>query len=152
MEQEVSGDDTSALDCVLACDAERAALLKEEAELLAAGDGAKGGADASADALRRVYDRMGIIDAAGAPARAAAILAGLSFDPEAQKKATRAFSGGWRMVRPLPRFALPTQSLTRPRSVWRWRARSSCARTCCCLMSRRIIWTCTRCCGFRTTC
>lgn len=99
VEQEVSGDDTSALDCVLACDAERASLLKEEAALLAAGD--KGGGDASADALRRIYDRMGVIDAAGAPARAAAILAGLSFDPEAQKKATRAFSGGWRMVRRL---------------------------------------------------
>ena len=97
VEQEVVGDDTSALDCVLACDAERAALLAEEAALLAAGDAAKGG-DAAADALRRVYDRMSAIDAAGAPARAAAILAGLSFDPEAQKKPTRAFSGGWRMV------------------------------------------------------
>ena len=94
VEQEVAGDDVTALDCVLACDAERASLLAEEAALLAKGDDA-----ASADALRRVYDRMTTIDAAGAPARAAAILAGLSFDPEAQKKPTRAFSGGWRMAR-----------------------------------------------------
>ena len=36
-------------------------------------------------------------DAYGAPARAAAILAGLSFDTEMQGRATKKFSGGWRM-------------------------------------------------------
>lgn len=34
MEQEVAGDDMSARDCVLACDAERTALLAQEKELL----------------------------------------------------------------------------------------------------------------------
>ena len=152
VEQEVHGDDTTALECVLACDAERASLLAEEAALLAKGDDT-----ASADALRRVYDRMTIIDAAGAPARAAAILAGLSFDPEAQKKATRAFSGGWRMVRATAgascaRFVTHSPASPQPRSGLRWRGRCLCARMCCCWMSRRIIWTCTRCCGCRTTC
>jgi ATP-binding cassette subfamily F protein 3 len=101
VEQEVVGDETSALECVLECDAERGALLSEEARLLAAAPPeAKAGGDAEAAAgaaLRRVYDRLEEIDAAGAPARAACILAGLSFDPEAQARPTRSFSGGWRM-------------------------------------------------------
>ena len=151
VEQEVHGDDTTALDCVLACDAERAALLAEEAALLAKGDDA-----ACADALRRVYDRMTAIDAAGAPARAAAILAGLSFDPEAQEKATKAFSGGWRMARAPARSRLRALALTcpplPPRSGWRWRGRCLCARMCCCWTSRRTTWTCTRCYGCRTIC
>ncbi len=36
-------------------------------------------------------------DAYGAQARAAAILAGLSFTPDMQARATKTFSGGWRM-------------------------------------------------------
>jgi ATP-binding cassette subfamily F protein 3 len=89
VEQEVVGDETSALECVLACDGERAALLAQEAKLLAANE--------DSPALRQVYDRMQAIDAAGAPARAAVILAGLSFEPEAQGRPTSSFSGGWRM-------------------------------------------------------
>lgn len=37
------------------------------------------------------------IDADGAQARAAAILAGLSFDASMMARPTRTFSGGWRM-------------------------------------------------------
>ena len=36
VEQEVVGDDTPVIEAVLECDIERAALLKEEAELMAA--------------------------------------------------------------------------------------------------------------------
>jgi ATP-binding cassette subfamily F protein 3 len=44
--------------------------------------------------LKAVYDRMLEIDAEGAPARAASILAGLSFDEAMQRRATKTFSGG----------------------------------------------------------
>ncbi len=50
-----------------------------------------------------MYKRLEEIDAHGAEARAAAILAGLSFEPDMQLRATQTFSGGWRMrvaVRP----------------------------------------------------
>ena len=41
--------------------------------------------------------RLTDIDAHSAPARAARILSGLGFDEEAQRRACREFSGGWRM-------------------------------------------------------
>ena len=90
VEQEVTGDDTTVLDSVLAADGERTALLAEEAKLLSDTGG-------SADRLSAVYARLNEIDADSAPARAAAILSGLSFDPEQQKRPTKSFSGGWRM-------------------------------------------------------
>ncbi|KAJ6962180.1 ABC transporter F family member 3 [Populus alba x Populus x berolinensis] len=112
VEQEVVGDDTSALQCVLDSDIERTRLLEEEVRLHAqqrdldfedaAGNG-KGdqiGAinkDAISQRLEEIYKRLELIDAYSAEARAASILAGLSFSPDMQKKATRTFSGGWRM-------------------------------------------------------
>ena len=96
--QEVTGDDSSVLQAVLAADGERAALLKEEAALLADDASGKGGADAAATSrLSAVYARLEEIDAVGAPARAAAILAGLTVPPEAQERPTKSLSGGWRM-------------------------------------------------------
>mmetsp|Transcript_19452 Transcript_19452/g.58771 ORF Transcript_19452/g.58771 Transcript_19452/m.58771 type:complete len:828 (+) Transcript_19452:417-2900(+) len=204
VEQEVAGDSRSVLEAVLACDTERTALLKEEAELMAAAaalgdspsepsigpstsaqpDGSAAGthglpitasstgrqqaakpngkdaggkvvgkdrsdrtsvgssnggkssvisvstaalavtavvrssatadgtastaaapssantdaaAAAAAARLTEVYKRLDEIDAYGAEARAASILAGLSFDAAAQQRATKTFSGGWRM-------------------------------------------------------
>ena len=72
VEQEVVGDATPVIDAVLACDTERARL----------------------EAVSR---RLHEIDALGAEARAAAILAGLSFDPGMQRQPTSSLSGGWRM-------------------------------------------------------
>ena len=110
VQQEVTGDDTTVLEAVLAADGERAALLKEEAALLADDAGSKGGADAAASSrLTAVYARLEEIDAYGAPARAAAILAGLSFPPEAQERPTKSLSGGWRM-----RVALARALFCRP--------------------------------------
>ncbi|KDP25252.1 hypothetical protein JCGZ_20408 [Jatropha curcas] len=112
VEQEVVGDDTSALQCVLNSDIERTQLLEEEAHLLAQQrdldfEGEKGSSkldqngemdkDAVSRRLEEIYKRLEFIDAYSAEARAASILAGLSFTPEMQKKATKAFSGGWRM-------------------------------------------------------
>ncbi|XP_065858525.1 ABC transporter F family member 3 [Euphorbia lathyris] len=109
VEQEVVGDTTSALQCVLNSDIERTQLLEEEARLLAKqrdfeleqeNKGVENGAidkDTNSQRLEEIYKRLEFIDADSAEARAASILAGLSFTPEMQKKATKAFSGGWRM-------------------------------------------------------
>jgi len=85
------------LDVVLAADAERARLLSE--------------ADSSADPhrLAAIHDRLLDIDAHSAPARAAAILAGLGFDEAAQRRPVGDFSGGWRM-----RVALAACLFARP--------------------------------------
>ncbi|XAR70144.1 Adenosinetriphosphatase [Bertholletia excelsa] len=112
VEQEVVGDDTTALQCVLNADVERAQLLEEEARLLALQRelemGAEhennkaetnGGIDKNGigQRLEEIYKRLEFIDAYSAESRAASILAGLSFSTEMQKKATKTFSGGWRM-------------------------------------------------------
>jgi ATP-binding cassette, subfamily F, member 3 len=83
--QEAPDGPESLLDCVLAHDPERSRLLAE--------------AEVSQDGhrLAELHERMTTIDAHSAPARAAAILAGLGFDAEAQARPVQSFSGGWRM-------------------------------------------------------
>src|SRR5665213_3744332 len=49
------------------------------------------------DRLAYIHDRLTMIDAYAAPARAAAILAGLGFDEAMQHRPLSSFSGGWRM-------------------------------------------------------
>jgi ATP-binding cassette, subfamily F, member 3 len=83
--QEAPAGDTRLLECVLAADTERAALLAEAA-----------GTPESHRAAE-IHDRLRAIQADSAPARAATILAGLGFDAAAQARAAHAFSGGWRM-------------------------------------------------------
>lgn len=112
VEQEVVGDNISALQSVLNTDIERTQLLEEETRLLAqqresdfevVDEKSKAdlnGApekDAIAQRLEEIYKRLDAIDAYSAEARAASILAGLSFSPEMQRKPTKTFSGGWRM-------------------------------------------------------
>ncbi|CAL1679356.1 unnamed protein product [Lasius platythorax] len=110
VEQEVAGDDTSALESVLECDQERSALLSQEAELQAAieKDGSKTG-DALGEELARVYEAMQLAEVDKAPARASAILSGLGFTVERQSWPTKAFSGGWRM-----RLALARALFSKP--------------------------------------
>ena len=85
--QEAPGGEASLLETVLAADEERAALLAE----------AEAGPAADPHRLAEVHDRLIAIGAEGAPARAAAILAGLGFDAAAQARPVGEFSGGWRM-------------------------------------------------------
>lgn len=47
--------------------------------------------------LSEIYVQLSAIEADKAPARASVILDGLGFNPDMQKKATKHFSGGWRM-------------------------------------------------------
>ena len=79
-----SGEATAVAE-VLAADIERSALLAE--------------ADSAADPGRiaDIHARLADIRADSAPARAAAILAGLGFDPAMQETSCAALSGGWRM-------------------------------------------------------
>jgi len=83
--QEAPGGDATPFETVLAAATERTALLEE--------------AEHASDPHRiaEIHERLGIIDAHGAPARAARILAGLGFDEEAQHRPLDTFSGGWRM-------------------------------------------------------
>jgi ATP-binding cassette subfamily F protein 3 len=83
--QEAPGGAATPFETVLATATERAHLLEE--------------AEHAEDPHRigEIHERLNTIDAHGAPARAARILAGLGFDEEAQHRALDTFSGGWRM-------------------------------------------------------
>jgi ATP-binding cassette, subfamily F, member 3 len=83
--QEAPDGPQSLVDTVLAAHEERTRLLAE--------------AETARDPLRvaEVQTRLADIGAHAAPARAAAILAGLGFDSTDQERACAEFSGGWRM-------------------------------------------------------
>ena len=83
--QEAPGGEGTPFETVLAAATERTALLEE--------------AEHASDPHRiaEIHERLNAIDAHGAPARAARILAGLGFDEEAQHRPLDTFSGGWRM-------------------------------------------------------
>ena len=83
--QEAPGGAGTPFETVLATATERALLLAE--------------AEHTEDSHRvgEIHERLNAIDAHGAPARAARILAGLGFDEDAQHRPLASFSGGWRM-------------------------------------------------------
>ncbi|KAL6615290.1 hypothetical protein ACP70R_037560 [Stipagrostis hirtigluma subsp. patula] len=104
VEQEIIGDDRSALEAVVVADEELAALRAEQAKLEASND-----ADDN-DRLAEVYEKLNLRDSDAARARASKILAGLGFDQAMQARTTKSFSGGWRMRISLARalFMQPT--------------------------------------------
>src|SRR5690242_17278858 len=89
--QEAPGGNETPLSVVLAADEERTRLLD------AVDTAASGAADGHDLHAAEIHDRLAAIDAHGAPARAAGILAGLGFDHAAQQQPLSSFSGGWRM-------------------------------------------------------
>ncbi|XP_068223790.1 ATP-binding cassette sub-family F member 3 [Palaemon carinicauda] len=96
VEQEVTGDDTIALESVLECDIQRNTLIQKEKEIQARI--AQGDPDETLSSqLSEVYAELQAIEADKAPAKASVILSGLGFNPEMQTRKTREFSGGWRM-------------------------------------------------------
>ncbi|KAI1737383.1 P-loop containing nucleoside triphosphate hydrolase protein [Xylaria scruposa] len=114
VEQEITGDDTSALQAVLDADVWRKVLMRDQSEItarLAEIESQRTSmADTSADAAKLDRDREALDQKLGdiqtkltemesdkAEPRAASILAGLGFSPERQQFATKTFSGGWRM-------------------------------------------------------
>ncbi|RMD43905.1 hypothetical protein DV735_g1240, partial [Chaetothyriales sp. CBS 134920] len=114
VEQEITGDDTPALQAVLDADVWRKHLLAEQEKIskqLADIESERSKlADTSKDANRLDQEREGLdttladihaklseMESDKAESRAASILAGLGFSPERQQFATKTFSGGWRM-------------------------------------------------------
>lgn len=89
--REMPASDKSALQCVMEVDEERIRLEKLAEELVACED------DEAQEQLMDIYERLDDISADTAEARAANILHGLGFTKEMQQKATKDFSGGWRM-------------------------------------------------------
>ncbi|KAJ3306328.1 hypothetical protein HDV03_005295 [Kappamyces sp. JEL0829] len=112
VEQEIAGDDTTALVSVLKADTERESLLEEEQTLshklnskfISVEEG-----NAISTRLKNIYQKLEDIDSDKAEAKASAILNGLGFSPAQQQAATRTFSGGWRM-----RLALARALFCRP--------------------------------------
>ena len=83
--QEAPGGAATPFETVLAAATERAELLAE--------------AEHAHDPHRigEIHERLTMIDAHGAPARASRILAGLGFPEDQQHQPLNSFSGGWRM-------------------------------------------------------
>ncbi|CAH8353534.1 unnamed protein product [Eruca vesicaria subsp. sativa] len=108
VEQEVVGDDKSALQAVVSANEELVKIREEAAALqntTACDDD-----DGSGEKLAELYERLQILGSDAAEAQASKILAGLGFTKDMQVRPTKSFSGGWRMRISLARalFVQPT--------------------------------------------
>ena len=88
VDQEISNIDISLIDFVLQADIQRTALLNELEKAEHENDGMK---------MADIHEKLNMINANSAQARAGAILYGLGFSSEQQKQPLSSFSGGWRM-------------------------------------------------------
>lgn len=86
VEQEVLGDEKTAMESILETDVEREELLMEQAMI-----------QDDIERMKEIDDRLQEIDAEGAESKAAAILSGLGFTQTTMHIATNKLSGGWRM-------------------------------------------------------
>lgn len=93
-EQEVVADDNTAVQTILNADVKREKLMKECKELE---EKVEAGNLDLQDQLNEVYNELKAIGADSAEPRARRILAGLGFSKSMQDRATKNFSGGWRM-------------------------------------------------------
>lgn len=115
VEQEVVGDDKTALEAVVAANEELVRLRQEVAALQnsaaedVANDDDDGGDDAG-EKLAELYENLNLLGSDAAEAQASKILAGLGFTKDMQARPTKSFSGGWRMRISLARalFVQPT--------------------------------------------
>uniref|UniRef100_A0A6T6CA71 Probable ATP-dependent transporter ycf16 n=1 Tax=Compsopogon caeruleus TaxID=31354 RepID=A0A6T6CA71_9RHOD len=107
VEQEMDGDDRSAIQAVVEADEKLMALRAEERNLMALSQSEQ---DDQAFRMTEVYDQLKELGSEVAESRAAKILAGLGFTPAMQGRPTKSFSGGWRMRISLARalFIQPT--------------------------------------------
>lgn len=114
VEQEIRGDDTSALQSVLDADVWRKSLLQEElkiTERITEIEKLRSEFDEDSNEVRKldneredldkhlehVNQKLNDMESDKAESKAAAILFGLGFTKETQGLATKSFSGGWRM-------------------------------------------------------
>ncbi|CAK8541973.1 unnamed protein product [Lathyrus sativus] len=119
VEQEVVGDDKSALEAVVSANAELVKVRQEVADLQNAAFGEEG-VDKDDDIndeeeyagkkLLELYDQLRVMGSDAAESQASKILAGLGFTKDMQGRPTKSFSGGWRMRISLARalFVQPT--------------------------------------------
>lgn len=116
VEQEVVGDDKTALEAVVTANVELVNLRKEVESLQNSSSVAEGengddeNGDDAGDKLAELYEQLHILGSDAAEAQASKILAGLGFTKDMQGRPTRSFSGGWRMRISLARalFVQPT--------------------------------------------
>ncbi|XP_010931931.1 ABC transporter F family member 4 [Elaeis guineensis] len=108
VEQEVVGDDRTALEAVVSANEELVSLRKEVAAVSERPEGDED--DENGERLAELYERLQLLGSDAAEAQASKILAGLGFTKEMQVRPTRSFSGGWRMRISLARalFMQPT--------------------------------------------
>ncbi|CAA0831491.1 ABC transporter F family member 4 [Striga hermonthica] len=114
VEQEVVGDDRTALEAVVSANEELIKLRQEVATLQDASNVSGGEEDDNEDdvgeKLSELYEKLQLMGSDAAEAQASKILAGLGFTKDMQGRPTRSFSGGWRMRISLARalFVQPT--------------------------------------------
>uniref|UniRef100_A0A0D6QY42 ABC transporter domain-containing protein n=1 Tax=Araucaria cunninghamii TaxID=56994 RepID=A0A0D6QY42_ARACU len=111
VEQEVVGDDRSALEAVVSANEELVELREKAQKLqnMSLEEGEDDDTD-SGEKLAEVYERLQVIGSDAAESQASKILAGLGFTKDMQVRPTKSFSGGWRMRISLARalFVQPT--------------------------------------------
>ncbi|KAI3462714.1 hypothetical protein Pfo_019377 [Paulownia fortunei] len=117
VEQEVVGDDRTALEAVVSANEELIKLRQEVASLQDASTVSTGENEEDDDEenhvgekLSELYEKLQLMGSDAAEAQASKILAGLGFTKDMQGRPTRSFSGGWRMRISLARalFVQPT--------------------------------------------
>ncbi|XP_050383373.1 ABC transporter F family member 4-like [Argentina anserina] len=115
VEQEVVGDNRSAIEAVVSANEELVKIREEVAALQnsdsAPGDGEEDSHDDDAgEKLAELYEQLQLMGSDAAEAQASKILAGLGFTKDMQVRPTKSFSGGWRMRISLARalFVQPT--------------------------------------------
>ncbi|GMY13956.1 ABC transporter F family member 4-like [Fagus crenata] len=117
VEQEVVGDDRTALEAVVSANEELVKIRKEVESLQNLSSAAEGenedddgNGDDVGEKLAELYEKLQILGSDAAESQASKILAGLGFTKEMQGRPTQSFSGGWRMRISLARalFVQPT--------------------------------------------
>ena len=89
----MQADEGTAIQSVLNADKRRLALLEEEKIILAEKKPTK----EQLKRLNAIYDEMNAMKTDAAESKARRILSGLGFTADMMERATKNFSGGWRM-------------------------------------------------------
>ncbi|BAT86710.1 hypothetical protein LR48_Vigan09g276000 [Vigna angularis] len=116
VEQEVVGDDKTALEAVVSANEELVKIRQEVTSLQNAASAEESVdkdddvEDDTGEKLAELYEKLQLMGSDAAEAQASKILAGLGFTKNMQGRPTKSFSGGWRMRISLARalFVQPT--------------------------------------------